>query len=149
MKNPFGGFFEPLSPEEQARKDRMKAQQRRDRAAAAARRAELERERLENLPYFRVREVREVLVQAGDMKDAIALASAAFKEGQDSNHEIKWNKPFGVVGNTKGPIQTTDIRAIEDHNSNGKSGPHSRACGPQAHDHGIFCSIDCPTCGEE
>lgn len=107
-------MFKPLTPEEQAHKDRMKAQQRRDRAAAAARRAEIERERLENLPHFRVREVREVLVQAEDMKDAIALASAAFKEGQDSDHGIKWGKPFGVSGDTKGPITTVDIRAIEE-----------------------------------
>lgn len=142
-------FTTPLTPEEQAKKDRQKAQQRADRNAYYARQAELERERLAKMPHFRVREVREVLVQAENMSDAIALGSAAFKEGQSADHTIKWGKPFGVKGDTKGPIETVDIRAVEQFVSAEGIGPHSRACGITPHDHGIWCSIDCPTCGDK
>ncbi len=141
----FDKFFTPLTPQEQARKDRQRAQQRADRNARYARQEELRKQRIENMPHFRVRQVREVLVQAADMNDAIALASAAFKEGQSADHSIKWGKPFGTEGDTKGPIRVMDVRAVEDWSVNG-NGPHSRACGIQAHEHGIFCSIDCPTC---
>lgn len=117
----FDRLFTPPSPEEQARRDRQKARDAREKAERRARQAErrakeeeLRKERLEAMPHFRVRQIREVLVQAQDMNDAIALASAAFKEGQDSDYGIKWGKPFGVDGDTKGPIRVINVQAIED-----------------------------------
>lgn len=110
----------PLTPEQQAqkavekaRKDRIKAEQNRVRAEQRAAWAEQERQRQAAFPHFVVRETREVTVQAENMNDAIALASAAFKEGQDSDHTIKWHKPYGVDGDTVDAIRTVNIKAIE------------------------------------
>lgn len=103
----------PLTPAEQAAKDRQKAQRAREKAEWRAAQAERERERLENLPYFVVQEIRAVTVQASNMADAISLAAAAFKEGQNSDHTIKWHKPWGVDGNTVDEIKSINVRAFE------------------------------------
>lgn len=101
----------PLTPAEQLAKDQRKAQKRREQAAYAARQAEARQERLENMPHFVVRQTREVTVKCENMGDAIALASAAFKEGQSADHTIKWSKPFGVDGDTVDAIRVIDIKS--------------------------------------
>lgn len=103
----------PLTPEQKILKDRQKAERDRERAAHRERQAEAHRQYIASLPYFTVRETREVTVQAKDMNDAIALASAAFKEGQSNDHSIKWSKPFGVDGDTVDAIKTVNIKAVE------------------------------------
>lgn len=95
--------------EAQRRAERRAAQERADRARAVAR-----QERFDAMPYFMVRETREVRVKASNMQDAIALAACAFKEGQDSDGGIKWRKPFGVEGDTVEPIRVVNVKAIED-----------------------------------
>lgn len=103
----------PLTPEQKAARDRIKAERRRQEAEWRAQRAEQERQRVAAFPHFIVRETREVTVQAENMNDAIALASAAFKEGQDDDHTIKWHKPYGVDGDTVDAIRVVNIKAVE------------------------------------
>lgn len=102
-----------LTAEERIAKERRKAEERRQREANRAAWAEKERERIAAFPHFVVRETREVTVQAENMNDAIALASAAFKEGQDDDHTIKWHKPYGVDGDTVDAIRVVNIKAVE------------------------------------
>lgn len=104
----------PLTPEQKAEKDRQKAQRAREAAAHRQRMAEQRQARINAFPTFIVRETREVTVQAENMSDAISLASAAFKEGQNADFSIKWHKPFGVEGDTVDAIRTTNIKAIEE-----------------------------------
>lgn len=108
----------PLTPAQQAEKDRqkrikeqLKADRRRAAAELAAQRAEQDRQRVAAFPYFEVRQTRAVTVKAGNMDDAIALATAAFKEGQDSDFTIKWHKPWGVEGDTIDEIRTINVKA--------------------------------------
>lgn len=112
-------FGSTLTDEEKAAKKAAKAEARRIRAEQdaerRAERAEAEAERFKNMPVFIVRETREVRVKAEDMQDAIALANAAFKEGQDEDDwGIKWHKPFGVDGDTIDRIRTVNVKAIEE-----------------------------------
>lgn len=104
----------PLTPEQEAARAREKAQRARESEERRVRRAELERERFEKMSHFVVRQTREVTVKAENMTDAIALASAAFKEGQDSDFGIKWRKPFGTEGDTVDEIRITNIKAVEE-----------------------------------
>lgn len=114
----FDRLFTPPTAEELARREREKA--RKARQQAEQRRLQRERdlqrqvdrqERLASMPLFRVREIREVTVKCENMSDAIALATAAFKEGQSSDHSIKWGKPFGIEGDTIDAIRVVDIRS--------------------------------------
>lgn len=111
-------FGNTMTPEQkaakQAAKDRLKAQRRREAAERAVAAEQLRKERYEAMPHFVVRETREVTVKAESMNDAIALASAAFKEGQDEDDwSIKWRKPWGVEGDTIDEIRTVNIKASE------------------------------------
>jgi hypothetical protein len=121
-------FGPKLTPTEKAeRRDARERQREKNREEAARRaeirrqeearmavvRAEQRRERFETMPYFTVRETREVTVKANDMQDAIALAAAAFKEGQNTDGSIKWGRPFGVEGNTVDNIRIVNVRAVE------------------------------------
>lgn len=38
-----------------------------------------------------------------------------------------------------------DLNLLEDTKKDTR--PHSRACGPRAHEHGMACHNNCPTCG--
>ncbi len=107
-----------LTEQQKAAKQARKALERAERDRINAERRALEeqarQERFENFPEFIVREVREVRVKAGNGGDAIALATAAFKEGQDHNHSIKWGRPWGVEGDTIGPIEVVNVKAGKD-----------------------------------
>lgn len=94
---------------EALRQERLVIANQRD---IARRRAQAER--FDRMPVFIVRETREVRVKAEDMQDAIALANAAFKEGQDDDHTIKWNKPFGIEGDTIDKVRIINVKALED-----------------------------------
>lgn len=107
-------LFKESTPEEKAEKARRKADRARANAEWARRQHTIREERMAAMPTFTVREQREVTVKAESMSDAIALASAAFKEGQSSDHTIKWSKPFGIEGDTIDAIRVTGIKAIED-----------------------------------
>lgn len=111
-------FGPKLTPAEKAAREQRKARERADRRAAQERvdraRAVARQERFEAMPYFMVRETREVRVKASNMQDAIALAASAFKEGQDSDGGIKWSKPWGVEGDTVEQIRVVNVKAIED-----------------------------------
>lgn len=98
---------------EKAVRDAEKAELRAAAERAAAARAAAYRERVAAFPEFVVRETREVTVKADNMQDAIALASAAFKEGQDSDYTIKWGKPYDVDGDTIDKIRVTNVKAVE------------------------------------
>lgn len=110
----------PLTPEmqavkdrEKARKQRIKAEQARARAERQAAWAEQERQRVAAFPHFVVREIREVTVKAENLPDAIALANAAFKEGQDEDFTIKRGKPYNVDGDTVDQIRVVNVKAVE------------------------------------
>lgn len=111
-------FGSNLTETEKAAKKAAKAEARAERERLDKIRriaaAEARAERFEKMPVFVVRETREVRVKADDMQDAIALASAAFKEGQDSDHGIKWSKPFGVEGDTIDRIRVVNVKAVEE-----------------------------------
>lgn len=111
-------FGSKLTPEEKAARDARRARERAAAQAANARRAaeaaQRRKERFDAMPHFVVRETREVTVKAENMQDAIALAGAAFKEGQDSDYTIKWHKPFGIEGDTVDKIRITNVRAVEE-----------------------------------
>lgn len=111
-------FGSTLTDEEKAakkaRKERERAERRRQDEARRVAAAEARERRFNEMPVFVVRETREVRVKASDMQDAIALASAAFKEGQDSDHGIKWGKPFGVEGDTIDRIKVVNVKAVEE-----------------------------------
>jgi hypothetical protein len=94
-------------------RERERAERRRNAAAARAAAEARQVERMAEMPRFVVRQVREVTVAAEDMNDAIALANAAFKEGQDEDGTIKWRKPFGVDGDTIDKIKTLNVKATE------------------------------------
>lgn len=100
--------------EERAQRAALRAEQERHEAARAKARETARKERMEAMPEFVVREVREVRVKAEDMQDAIALAACAFREGQSSDHTIKWHRPFGVEGDTIEPIRVVNVKAVED-----------------------------------
>lgn len=110
-------FGTKLTPEEKAAKDRKKAADRAERhrlqKIADARRAEERDARFAKMPEFVVRESREVTVKAENMQDAIALAAAAFKEGQDDDHTIKWRRPYGVEGDTIDKIRVINVKAAQ------------------------------------
>ena len=101
------------TPAEKARREREKAERRRAREQYRAERAEREREEFEAMPEFVVRESREVTVKANSMNDAVALASAAFKEGQRDDFSIKWGRPWGVDGDTIDGIRTVNIKVVD------------------------------------
>lgn len=111
-------FGSKLTPEEKAAKEARKAQERAARRAAqiemAKIRAAAEKARFEAMGHYMVRETREVRVKAGNMQDAIALAAAAFKEGQDEDGTIKWHKPWNVEGDTVEQIRIVNVKAVED-----------------------------------
>lgn len=94
-------------------RERLREQRRRDAAHSASIAAQNRLERMAKMPRFVVRQTREVLVAAEDMNDAIALANAAFKEGQSSDGSIKWSKPFGIHGDTIDKIRTLNVKAVE------------------------------------
>lgn len=117
-------FGTKLTPEQKLARDQARARERREAEARRAERrrldaiereerAQQEKERIAAFPHFIVRQTREVTVQADNMEDAIALASAAFKEGQDDDHTIKWHKPFGVDGDTVDAIRVVNVKAVE------------------------------------
>lgn len=104
-----------LTPEQkaakQARKELERVERARQNAIINARNEQRKQERFDAFPEFVVRETREVLVKAANHTDAIALAGAAFKEGQQDDHRIKRGGPWGVEGNTVGPIEVLNIKA--------------------------------------
>lgn len=111
-------FGPKLTDAQKAAKKAEKERIRQEQDAAAhernVARRQAQKERFDRMPVFIVRETREVRVKADDMQDAIALASAAFKEGQDDDHTIKWNKPFGVEGDTIDKVRVINVKALED-----------------------------------
>lgn len=110
-------FGTKLTPEEKAtqirRKAAYRAERHRLRQEADARRAEERDARFAKMPEFVVRETREVTVKAENMQDAIALAAAAFKDGQDDDDTIKWHRPYGVEGDTVDKIRIINVKAAQ------------------------------------
>lgn len=97
-----------------ARKEAERQAQQAEMAERDAARRQAQKERFDRMPLFIVRETREVRVKAEDMQDAIALACAAFKDGQDDDNTIKWHKPFGIEGDTIDKIRVINVKALED-----------------------------------
>jgi hypothetical protein len=111
-------FGTKLSPEEKAAKAARKARERAERArineAIRVKREAERQERYDAFPEFVVQERREVTVKAANMKDAIALASAAFDHGQEEDHSIdRFDRPWGIEGDTVDEIRTVNIKATE------------------------------------
>lgn len=65
--------------------------------------------------YFVVTQTREVKVVANHVADAVLIADAAFKHGQNSDSGVAGGKgPEGVWGNTRSLIRETSIVAKEE-----------------------------------
>lgn len=101
------------TPEQKEAKRRRKEAERARRAEELAIREAERQQEIANFPEFIVRETREVAVKAENLTDAIALASAAFKYGQDGDNEILRGRPWGIDGDTADKIRTTNIKAVE------------------------------------
>lgn len=67
---------------------------------------------------YRVTQTREVKVHANSPEDAVRIAAAAFKDGQNSDAGVKQSSELtllqGVWGNTVTHIRPTDISAYEE-----------------------------------
>lgn len=107
-----------LTEEQKAARKARKEIERRERNRLAeqrrAREAADRQARFEAMPEYIVTESREVRVKASTHADAIALAAAAFKEGQDADFSIRWGRPWGIEGDTIGPITSGNIKAKKD-----------------------------------
>ncbi len=67
------------------------------------------------MKYFEVTQTRRVKVTANSANEAVAIASAAFEHGQDSNGGVAKDKgPAGVWGNTRSRIEVTSIVCEKD-----------------------------------
>lgn len=64
--------------------------------------------------HYVVKRTIKVDVDANSSADAIQLAEAAFRHGQESNHAIKMNMgPSGIWGNTKSKVRVIKTEAEE------------------------------------
>jgi len=112
-------FGPKLTPTEKAERRDAKEQLRAERRAEEARQAVIRearrKERFEAFPEFVVRQTREVTVKASDMQDAISLASAAFKHGQEADYSIpRFDRPdYRTEGDTIDRIRTVSVKAVE------------------------------------